>query len=175
MTAQRRVTSVTIKHWSYYVVTTFGPACPPSQCVLCARNKPSRHRPYGLLQPLPVPERPWPAISMNFIEQLPASNGFTAILWLLTARPRKVFSFPPRDTVTAPDVADTFISHVFSKHSIPLHVPLNRESQFTLSLLLQTRLPSSHAPTLHARSPPLSQRSGRMGQQHFGTVPSAPL
>jgi Integrase zinc binding domain len=27
-----------------------------SQCVLRARNKPSGHRPYGLLQPLPIPE-----------------------------------------------------------------------------------------------------------------------
>ena len=26
-------------------------------CVLCARNKPNLHRPYGLLQPLPIPER----------------------------------------------------------------------------------------------------------------------
>ena len=39
-----------------------------SQCALCARNKSSRHRPYGLLQPLPIPERPWHLISMDFIE-----------------------------------------------------------------------------------------------------------
>ena len=47
---------------------------------LCARNKPSHHRPYGLLQPLPVPGRPWHSISMDFIEQLLASNGFTTVL-----------------------------------------------------------------------------------------------
>jgi len=50
------------------------------QCVLCARNKPSRYRPYGLLQPLPVPGRPWNSISMDFVEYSPTSNGFTAIL-----------------------------------------------------------------------------------------------
>jgi len=53
------------------------------QCVLCARNKPSCHRPYGLLQPLLIPERPWHSISMDFIEQLPPSNGFTVILVII--------------------------------------------------------------------------------------------
>ncbi len=39
-------------------------------CTVCSRNKTPRHRPYGLLKPLPVLERPWDSISMNFIEQL---------------------------------------------------------------------------------------------------------
>ena len=47
------------------------------QCVLCARNKPPRHRPYSLLQPLPVPGRPWHSISMDFVEHLPTSNGLS--------------------------------------------------------------------------------------------------
>ena len=29
-----------------------------SDCVLCQRNKSRRHRPFGTLQPLPVPEKP---------------------------------------------------------------------------------------------------------------------
>ena len=27
-------------------------------CDVCARNKPVRHAPYGLLSPLPIPEQP---------------------------------------------------------------------------------------------------------------------
>jgi hypothetical protein len=30
-----------------------------STCVACQRNKARCHKPYGLLQPLPVPEKPW--------------------------------------------------------------------------------------------------------------------
>jgi len=54
-----------------------------SQCVLCARNKPSHHHPYRLLQPLLIPERPWHSISMDFIKQLPPSNRYTAILVII--------------------------------------------------------------------------------------------
>lgn len=51
-----------------------------TSCTTCGCNKPRRHQPYGLLKPLPVLVRPWDSISMDFIEQLPMSNGYTAIL-----------------------------------------------------------------------------------------------
>ena len=43
-------------------------------CTTCMRSKAPRHKPYGKLKQLPVPEKPWNSISMNFIEQLPPSN-----------------------------------------------------------------------------------------------------
>jgi len=49
-------------------------------CTVCKRNKSQRHKPYGFLKQLPIPVRPWDSISMDFIEQLPVSNGFTDIL-----------------------------------------------------------------------------------------------
>ncbi len=49
-------------------------------CMVCDRNKTPRYCPYHLLKSLPVLECPWDSISMDFIEQLPDSNGFTAIL-----------------------------------------------------------------------------------------------
>ncbi|KAF8624365.1 hypothetical protein AX17_007150 [Amanita inopinata Kibby_2008] len=39
-----------------------------------------RHKPYGELQQLPIPEKPWNSISMDFIEKLPDSAGYSAIL-----------------------------------------------------------------------------------------------
>ena len=38
------------------------------------------HRPYGNLKQLLILEKPWNSILMDFIEQLPASSGFTTIL-----------------------------------------------------------------------------------------------
>ena len=101
------------------------------QCVLCACNKPSRHHPYGLLQPLPIPEHPWHSISMDFIEQLPASNGFTAILVVIDCLTKESVFIPTTDSTTAVDVADAFVTHVFVKHGIPLHMSSDCGSEFT--------------------------------------------
>ena len=49
-------------------------------CTTCMHSKPQHHRPYGFLKQLPIPERPWNSISMDFIEKLHGSDGYNAIL-----------------------------------------------------------------------------------------------
>jgi len=49
-------------------------------CVTCMWSKPQRHKLYGSLKQLPIPERPWNSISMDFIEKLPSSSVFDTIL-----------------------------------------------------------------------------------------------
>src|SRR5258707_10614777 len=51
-----------------------------ASCATCAHAKSPRHKPYGKLKQLLIPSRPWSSISMDFIEQLPDSEGFSAIL-----------------------------------------------------------------------------------------------
>ncbi len=50
------------------------------QCQVCNTQKPSRQLPAGLLQPLPIPQRPWSHIAIDF---LPNSNGHTTILTVI--------------------------------------------------------------------------------------------
>ena len=124
------------------------------QCVICAHNKPNRHCPYGLLQPLPIPNCPWHSISMDFIKQLPTSSGYTAILVIIDCLTKEGIFIPTHDTATAADVANAFVTHVFSKHGIPLHVSSDCGSEFTshffrsLGSLLHMRLhfTSRHRP-----------------------------
>jgi hypothetical protein len=58
-----------------------------TQCVACQRNKTRRLKPYGLLQPLPVPEKPWHTVTFDFIVKLPkTSRGNDSIyVFLLTS------------------------------------------------------------------------------------------
>ena len=46
-----------------------------TSCDECQRNKPSQQSPMGLLQPLPIPTRPWQQVSMDLITALPRSRS----------------------------------------------------------------------------------------------------
>jgi len=49
-------------------------------CITCMQSKPQHHKPYGSLKQLPIPERPWNSISIDFIEKLPLFSRFDTIL-----------------------------------------------------------------------------------------------
>src|SRR6266436_8132173 len=51
-----------------------------ASCATCTCAKSLRHKPYGKLKQLPIPSQLWSSILMDFIEQLPASEGFSTIL-----------------------------------------------------------------------------------------------
>src|SRR5258706_3513428 len=96
---------------------------------------------------------------MDFIKQLPASNGHMAILVIIDCLSKEGTFIPTMDTATALDVADDFITHVFSQHGIALHVSSDRGSEFTshffcsLGALLCMRLhfTSGHHPSANGQ------------------------
>src|SRR6266436_4441286 len=83
---------------------------------------------------------------MDFIEQLPASEGFSTILVVIDHLMKQAIFIPSHDTVNAPQVARLFLTHVFSKHGVPLHVTSDCGSKFishffhSLGKLLRMRL-----------------------------------
>ena len=66
------------------------------------------------LKQLPIPEKPWNSISMNFIEKLPPSSGYTSILVIIDFLSKQSLFIPTHDTITSPQLAQLFILHVFS-------------------------------------------------------------
>ena len=101
-----------------------------SSCTSCGHAKAPRHRPYGLLKQLPIPAHPWHSISMDFIEQLPSSDGFTSILIVVDHLSKQGIFIPTHDTITSPELTKLFIAHMFSKHGVPSHVTSDRGSEF---------------------------------------------
>src|SRR5258705_12236378 len=83
---------------------------------------------------------------MDFIEQLPASEGFSAILVVVNQLTKQAIFIPSHDTVNALQVARLFLTHVFSKHGVPAHVTSDCGSEFishffcSLGKLLRMRL-----------------------------------
>src|SRR6266446_3343890 len=83
---------------------------------------------------------------MDFIEQLPASEGFSAILVVINQLTKQAIFIPSHDTVNALQVAWLFLTHIFSKHGVPAHVTSDCGSEFvshffhSLGKLLRMRL-----------------------------------
>src|SRR5438445_11774012 len=96
----------------------------------CAHTKTSHYCPHGLLKQLSIPERPWNLISMDFIEQLPLSSGYTSILVVIDRLTKQSIFIPTYDTITLPELVKLFVTHVFSKHGVPSHVTSNRGPEF---------------------------------------------
>ena len=69
---------------------------------------------------------------MDFIEQLPNSSGFTAILVVIDRLSKQALFIPTHDTITSPELAKLFLLHIFSKHGVPTHVTSDRGSEFML-------------------------------------------
>ncbi|KAB2629775.1 S ribonuclease [Pyrus ussuriensis x Pyrus communis] len=68
-----------------------------SRCAVCQQVKAERKKPFGLLQPLPVPEWKWENITMDFVYKLPRThNGFDGI-WVIVDRLTKSAHFIPTD------------------------------------------------------------------------------
>src|SRR5882724_8872587 len=70
-------------------------------CTTCSHAKPVRHKPYGLLKQLPIPEKPWNSISMYFIEKLPPSSSYTSILVIVDRLSKQSLFILTHDTITS--------------------------------------------------------------------------
>ena len=103
-------------------------------CVTCMRSKPQCHRPYRSLQQLPILERLWNSISMDFIEKLSSSSGFDTILVIVDRLSKQAIFIPTHDTITLAELACLFVIHVFSKYGVLSHVTSDCSSEFVSHL-----------------------------------------
>ena len=101
-------------------------------CPECQQNKISRHQPYRLSSPLELPYAPWQSIAMDFITELPTSEGCDQ-LWVIIDRFTKMAHFLPlkKDGKTAADLAVIFAKEVWRHHGLPTDVVSDRDSRFT--------------------------------------------
>jgi hypothetical protein len=99
-------------------------------CNCCQRNKVVRHKKFGLLEPLDIPNRPWDELSMDFIVALPESNGHTKI-WVIVDCFTKMAHFLPLSTDTPiKDLANLYLKDVWRLHGLPSTAVSDRDSRF---------------------------------------------
>ena len=102
-------------------------------CPECQQNKATRHLPYGLSSPLELPYAPWQSIAMDFITELPVSEGCDQ-LWIIKDRFTKMVHFIPLREKTAADLAVAFAKEVWMHHGLPIDIVSDRDFRFTLDV-----------------------------------------
>ena len=100
-------------------------------CDVCGRTTVWRDKKKGLLKPLPVPERIWQHISMDFIVDLLLSDGCTILLVITDRLGKGTILIPvPPDKFDALGTAELFIRHYIGHHWLPKSIVTDRGQQW---------------------------------------------
>lgn len=101
------------------------------QCPTCQRTK-HENLPYpGLLQPLPIPERPWLHINMDFVGGLPISEHCDTILVVVDRLTKMGHFMAVAHPFSAKDIAQVFLDSILKLHGMPATIVSDRDKVFT--------------------------------------------
>ncbi|KAL0148964.1 hypothetical protein M9458_055768, partial [Cirrhinus mrigala] len=99
-------------------------------CSVCATSNTPRMLPAGKLVPLPVPERPWSHIGIDFGTDLPSSEGNTCVLVIVDCFSKSCKFLPLKGLPTAMETAEHLFHHVFRHFGLPEEIVSDRGPQF---------------------------------------------
>jgi hypothetical protein len=89
------------------------------QCLICQQAKHELCKYPGLLQPLPIPHYCWQDLSMDFVEGLPKSQGYSMILVVVDRLTKYAHFIPVKHPYTASQVAQLFFDNIVKLHGVP--------------------------------------------------------
>ncbi|KJZ71335.1 hypothetical protein HIM_09271 [Hirsutella minnesotensis 3608] len=104
-------------------------------CDVCGRSNIWREKRRGLLKPLPIPDRIWSELSIDFVTDLPPtkSNGSTNLM-VVTDRLSKSVVLESLKDITAETTARALLRNVVQHHGVPRAIVSDRGTQFTSRL-----------------------------------------
>ncbi|PKA64689.1 putative mitochondrial protein [Apostasia shenzhenica] len=126
------------------------------ECDICQRNKYETTAPAGLLQPLPIPERIWTDVSLDFIEGLPKSHGKNAILVVVDHLSKYAHFLALTHPYTAALVAQIYLDNVYKLHGMPEKLICDRDavflSRFWMELLKLLKVSTNMSTAYHPQT-----------------------
>ncbi|KAM2191798.1 hypothetical protein EV2_028320 [Malus domestica] len=103
-----------------------------SRCVICQQVKKERKKPFGLMQPLPVPQWKWENIIMDFVYKLPRTqNGYDGIWVIVNQLTKSAHFIPVWEKYLLSRLAELFVSKMMKYHGISVSIILDQDPRFT--------------------------------------------
>jgi hypothetical protein len=140
-------------------------------CEICGRNTIWRETKKGLLKPLPIPDRIWGEISIDFITDLPPSGRDNATNCILvTDRLTKGVELESMNDISTEAVAKRLFERHYPIHGIPTAVTSDRGPQFVCDLWrhfckllnVEQRLSSAYHPQTDGATERMNQEIEKM-------------
>ncbi|MBW0579584.1 hypothetical protein O181_119299 [Austropuccinia psidii MF-1] len=108
---------------------------------------------------------------MDFITQFPLSNSFDSIIVAVDRFSKMAIFIPAYGTITALELAQIFISHVFSKHGLPVSIVSDRGSLFVSSfwtnLCQQLKISRDISTAFHPETDGQTERVNQILEQYL--------
>jgi hypothetical protein len=105
-----------------------------NDCVVCQLSKTPTAAPAGLLQPIPIPQRRWECVTMDFAGPLPRTRQGHDCILVVTDKLTKLAHFMATSIGVDNDAVGTarlFFDGVVRLHGVPLTIISDRDSRFT--------------------------------------------
>ena len=123
-------------------------------CDVCQKTKSPNFGKFGMLIPNPIPARPYQSISMDFIVNLPWSEGYNAIYVVVDCLTKHASFIPTTTGLDAEGFALLFVKVIACRFGLPESIITDRDPRWSsdfwmgVAKALQTKmsLSSSHHP-----------------------------
>ncbi|MCO5603365.1 hypothetical protein L7F22_057515 [Adiantum nelumboides] len=97
-------------------------------CLVCQKGKFDRRKAPRLLQPLPILNKPWESIAMDFIFDLPRTPTGNDGIWTIICRFSKQAHFVPvRKKIKSKRMVKLFMHNIFKHHGMPQSIVSDRD------------------------------------------------
>ena len=147
------------------------------KCTSCAVNKATHHAPNGSMGRIPIPERPWEVISMDWITKLPKSREpLTGTkydsIWVIACRLTKYAIFIPYlESSTTEALLYSFQRNIVADHGMPEVVISDRDkwltSKFWTSLMNQLGTKQAMTSAYHPQANGQAERINQVLEEYL--------